>query len=200
MSKNKYRLPFKEKFYIEFGGITEKDSHSWDIPSQRYAYDFEIRDNNNKPFQDDYMKLENYYSYQKEILAPLEGYVVDICNQFEDTKIEKNRSIVCDCKDVRGNYIILKHAHGEYSLIAHILKDSFQVKMGDLVKTGTVLARIGNSGNSNGPHIHFQVQNSMDFDKAKGIPIQFSGILITRNDKRILRKYVKNGDFVQNKK
>ena len=42
MSKNKYRLPFNNTWYVEYGGLTKKTSHSWDIISQRYAYDFEF--------------------------------------------------------------------------------------------------------------------------------------------------------------
>lgn len=198
MSKNKYQLPFKEEFYIEFGGITQKDSHSYDIPLQRYAYDFEIREND-LPYHDDYLKIENYYSYQKKIYAPLDGYIVDICNEYPDTKIRKNRPIVCDVDDVKGNYILIKHKNKEYSLIAHILKDSFQVKIGDMVKTGDYIAQVGNSGNTNGPHIHYQVQDDFNFETAKGVPIHFKNIMIKRNGKRVFRKYVKNGDFVQNK-
>lgn len=199
MSKNKYRLPFKEEFFIEFGGITKKDSHSWEIPLQRYAYDFEIRDDKNKPYHDDYLQISNYYSYKCKIYAPLDGYVVDICNEYPDTKIQKNRPIVCDVDDVKGNYILIKHKNNEYSLIAHILKDSFRVQIGDIVKTGDYIAQVGNSGNTNGPHIHFQIQNEFNFEKAKGIPIYFRNITVKRNGKRVLRKYVKNGDFVQNK-
>lgn len=199
MSKNKYRLPFDREFYIEFGGIKKKDSHSWDIPAQRYAYDFEIRDIENKPYHDDYLKLENYYSYKQKIYAPQDGYIIDLCNEYEDTKVRKGRPIVCDCDNVAGNYMIIKHKHGEYSMIAHILKNSFQVKVGDMVKIGDYLAKVGNSGNSNGPHIHFQVQDSFHLEKAKGIPIRFENVVIKRNNKRIYRNYVKNGDFVQNK-
>ena len=155
MSKNKYHLPFKEEFFIEFGGITKKDSHSWDISSQRYAYDFEIRENN-LPYHDDYLEIENYYSYRKKIYAPLDGYVIDLCNDYKDTKIRKNRPIVCDVDDVKGNYILIKH-------------------------------------------IHFQVQDDFNFETAKGKKIHFTNLIIKRNGKRRWRKYVKNGDFVQNK-
>ncbi len=199
MSKNKYHLPFEGEFFVEFGGIRKKDSHSWDILLQRYAYDFEIRDEKNKPYHDQYLKIENYYCYKKNILAPLDGYVVDLCNEFPNTKIAKNRKIVCDVADVRGNYIFLKHKYNEYSLIAHIEKDSFRVQVGDFVKAGDVLAQIGNSGNTNGPHIHFQVQNGMG-KTAKGIPIYFHHIQIRKNKKRIYHRYIKKGEFVQNKK
>lgn len=200
MSKNKYILPFNESFYIEFGGTSKKDSHSWDVIPQRYAYDFEIRDDQNKPYHDDYLEKSNYYSYNKDIIAPLDGYVVSICNCYPDTEIKKGRPVVCDCADVRGNHIIIKHKHGEYSLIAHILKDSFQVKEGDIVKQGQVLAKIGNSGNTNGPHIHFQIQDRLDSNSAIGIKIAFKNIQIKKNNHHILfRRYLKHGYTVKNK-
>lgn len=33
MSKNKYLLPFKGKYFVEYGGLSKKTSHSWDIIS-----------------------------------------------------------------------------------------------------------------------------------------------------------------------
>ena len=51
MSKNRYILPFKGKWYVEYGGTKRKNSHSWNIIGQRYAYDFEIRKNNLKKKQ-----------------------------------------------------------------------------------------------------------------------------------------------------
>ena len=196
MSKNKYTLPFKEEFYVEFGGIKPKDSHSWDIPAQRYAYDFEIRDKNNSPFHDDYFKVENYYSYQKDIIAPMDGIVIDICNKYPDTKIAENRKIVCDVPDVRGNHIIIMHGHNEYSMIAHILKDSFKVKVGDQVKRKDVLAKVGNSGNTNGPHIHFQVQNGSR-ESSEGVPITFINVIKKKNNHRIFSKYLKKCREIQ---
>ena len=109
MSKNRYILPFKGSFYVEFGGVSEKDSHSWDVISQRYAYDFEIRDNNDKPYHDNCLELKKYYSYNKDIIAPLDGYVASICSCYQDTEIKEGRPITCDCDDVRGNHIIIKH-------------------------------------------------------------------------------------------
>lgn len=196
--KNSYSLPFKEEFYVEFGGINKKDSHSWDIPSQRYAYDFEIRDKQNLPFHDDYLVLDNYYSYKKDIIAPMDGVVVEICNKYPDTKIVKDRKIVCDVDDVRGNHIIIMHGHNEYSMIAHILKDSFKVKEGDYVKRGQELAKIGNSGNTNGPHIHFQVQKG-DGQLAPGIPIHFQNVVKTVHNHPCYAKYLKHGMLVKNK-
>lgn len=56
-----------------------------------------------------------------------------------------------------GNYIKIKHADGVYTLSAHLLKGSLRVKIGDKVKRGQIIARMNNSGASNGPHVHFEV-------------------------------------------
>ncbi len=195
MSKNKYRLPFDGLWYIEFGGVTKKTSHSWDIISQRYAYDFEIR-KDDKPYKLDYHDKNNYYSYKQNIICPRDGVVFDLVNLYDDTKIVDERKVICDVKDIRGNYILIKHDNNEYSLICHILKDSFKVQIGDFVKEGQELAKVGNSGNTMGPHIHYQVQNGYDYKTAKGIPITFKDVKV--QNKIIKKKYLKCGMYVKN--
>ena len=195
MSKNKYRLPFDGVWFIEFGGVTKKTSHSWDIISQRYAYDFEIREND-KPYKGDYHDKNNFFSFKKEIICPCDGVVFDLVDLYDDTKIVDGRKTICDVDDIRGNYILIKHENNEYSLICHILKDSFKVKIGDMVSEGDVLALVGNSGNTMGPHIHYQVQNGYDYRSSCGVPITFKNVKII--NKLIKRKYLHCGMYVKN--
>lgn len=199
MSKNKYILPFKELFYIEYGGISKKTSHSYNLINQRYAYDFEIR-KDNLPYHDNYLDLNNFYCYKKEIIAPFDGLVVDIKNDYLDTKVLNNRPIINESNDARGNYILIKHPNNEYSLICHILKNSFKVNIGDFVKQGEVLGLIGNSGNTDGPHIHFSIQDRFDFYKSKSIKITFKNIEIIKNNKSRKKKkaYIEKDSYVRN--
>ena len=187
MSKNRYILPFKGTWYIEYGGTKKKNSHSWNIPSQRYAYDFEIR-KNNSPYHDEVDKCQNYYSYLENIYAPCDGWVIELVNDYQNTHITKDRKIINDCDNPRGNHIIIKHPNHEYSCICHFEKDSFQVKVGDLVKEGDLLGKVGNSGNTQGPHIHFQVQLGLDPDKSKGIPIFFKNAYYQNRKRKKLEK------------
>lgn len=182
MSKNQYLLPFKGSWYVEYGGTKKKNSHSWNIVGQRYAYDFEIR-KDDSPYHSDPTKIANYYSYLENVFAPADGWVIDIVDEYENTHITKDRKIINDCNNPRGNHIIIKHKHGEYSTICHFEKHSFCVEVGDLVKAGQMIGKVGNSGNTQGPHIHFQIQKGIDPDNSFGIPIKFKNAYC--NNKRI---------------
>lgn len=194
MSKNKYILPFRDEWYIEHGGYNEKDSHSWNIISQRYAYDFEIR-KNNLPYHDNYQDPTNYYSYMQDVICPCDGFIIDMQTKYPNTLIYKDRPARCDIEDPRGNYITIKHEHGEYSTICHLEQDTINVKIGQLVKAGELLAKVGNSGNTEGPHLHFQVQNGPDFNRSTGVKITFTN---TYQGKKKLKK-VSQGMYVHSK-
>lgn len=61
-----------------------------------------------------------------------------------------------------GNYVKIKHANGMYTLYAH-LKKGLKVKKGKQVRMGQVLGVEGNSGNSYGVHLHFEVRNKDNY-------------------------------------
>lgn len=61
-----------------------------------------------------------------------------------------------------GNYIIIQHSDGNYTLYAHLAQGSINVIAGDEVEQGQVIAKLGNSGSSTGPHLHFEVRNGSE--------------------------------------
>lgn len=63
-----------------------------------------------------------------------------------------------------GNAIVIKHSNGKYSQYAHLSK--IQVKVGDQVKTGEQIALSGNTGNSSGPHLHFEIRTTPNYGSA----------------------------------
>lgn len=60
-----------------------------------------------------------------------------------------------------GVQVVIKHAPGIYTQYAHLL--STQVKKGDSVESGEVIGRAGSTGNSSGPHLHFEVRKGPNY-------------------------------------
>lgn len=171
-----YALPFAGEWYTVNGGVTKNTSHSWEILPQRFAYDFMILDEEGRSFSGDKEDLHSYYCYGKDILAPADGIVAAIKNQFPDCRIMADGQPDPDTPDIGGNRIIIRHAENEYSAVCHLMPESVTVQIGQMVKKGDVIAKCGNSGNTTEPHIHFQVQNTARFYSCLGIPVLFCNI------------------------
>ncbi|MBN2542724.1 M23 family metallopeptidase [bacterium] len=130
---------------------------------------------------------EDWVCYGQKVLAPADGVVVDIvdavpenpgglCSRLsrEEWKdVYKNRGYKAA---IAGNYIVLDHENGEFSFLAHLMPESLTVDLNERVKKGQVIARIGNSGNSDAAHLHYQLMDGPDFLKAKGLPILFENL------------------------
>lgn len=58
-----------------------------------------------------------------------------------------------------GNHVIIDHGGGIYSLYGHLYANTITVRAGDTVEQGQVIAKMGTSGNSTGPHLHFEIRN-----------------------------------------
>lgn len=119
------------------------------------AFDFMLFDNEDKSYNSDGLLCENYYCYNKPVLAPADGVVEAIIDNIDDNEIGK-----INTTNNWGNTIIIRHITGLYTQLSHLKKGSFKVTKGDFVKRGDILAGCGNSGRSPEPHIHFQVQIS----------------------------------------
>lgn len=195
--KTLYSLPFENSWIVANGGIDKENSHSWSICNQRYAYDFYI-EVNGKTFCDSGKSVTDYYCYGKPILAPADGIVVEIKNLFDDTPIPDKPETLCSASDIRGNYIVIKHADHEYSTIAHIKKDSFCVNVGESVQRGQQIACCGNSGNTSEPHIHFQIQQGKSFLLSASLPICFTDLINHTTCQS--SPYIARGQIVENKK
>ena len=175
-------------------------SHGTDHLAQTYAYDFMQIDwryprKKYRFFKKHFIpallfgvRLDQCLGWSQPIFSPFEGEVVEA----EDGVIERDpvhffRDIGFvlknafffrptdnnyDLRYVLGNYIILK---GEscYAFFAHARTESLLVKKGDIVQAGQKLAKVGHSGNSTAPHLHFHLMDDQNLMKAKGVPCCF---------------------------
>lgn len=85
------------------------------------------------------------------IIASKDGVVFDVNDGCQDGGDKS-------CGNKYGNYVIIQHIDNTYTLYAHLYSGSVNLKINDSVKQGQVIAKLGNSGNSTGPHLHFEVR------------------------------------------
>lgn len=84
------------------------------------------------------------------------------------------------CGGGYGNQVVIQHADGNYTLYGHLAEGSITVDVGDSVKQGQVIAKVGNSGKSTGAHLHFEVRVGGDDQSSAQNPLNFISTTDTR--------------------
>ncbi|MDW4903119.1 M23 family metallopeptidase [Streptomyces californicus] len=80
-----------------------------------------------------------------------------------------------------GNHVILDLGGGTYAVYAHLRRGSLRVRAGDRVRAGQEIGRVGNSGNTTEPHLHFHLMDGPDPDAARGVPFTWRGVGVPAN-------------------
>lgn len=176
---------------------TKIPSHGTNQLGERYAYDF-IQVDWERAGWPAYrvslpqyllfgVPLNEYYCWGQEVYAPCDGVIVQAEDGYEErartnllsdmSNAYKNALYFDPKKDyvqsVAGNYVIMKIDDNVYAAFAHLQTGSIQVSVDQSVKKGDVIGKVGHSGNSFGPHLHFQLMDSSDITNAKGLPCAF---------------------------
>lgn len=192
------RLSFFKYFPIHlpfWGQWTVSQAHDGKIThlgDWSKAFDFVVEDNELKTYQSPGLKREDFYCYNKPVVAPADGYVSAVLDTVEENEIKG-----VNTKENWGNSIVIYHTEGLYSQISHLKKDSIKVSIGDFVKKGDVIASCGNSGRSPEPHIHFQMQSTPEIG-AKTLNYPLAYYLLKDKTKLSLKMfdYPKEGDII----
>lgn len=161
------QLPFKGEWYVAWGGREHYLNKHVVAPDQRFAYDLMYAEEG-KLSIDNPTKNEDYFGFGKPIFSPASGSVIVAVDSVED-----NRLGVMNSKSQPGNYVVIDHDNGEYSLLAHFKRGTVAVKEGSQVKAGDLLGQCGNSGQSTVPHLHYHLQTGKDYNKGDGLPMFF---------------------------
>ncbi|MBA2238268.1 MAG: M23 family metallopeptidase [Lysobacter sp.] len=159
--------------------------------SRRYAIDWrQVRDG--ATFAGDALEARAYHAYGEPVFAVAEGTVVSARDGLPDnvprTPKGFDTAVAITMETIAGNAVTLDLGGGEYALYAHMAPGSVQVKPGDHVKRGQVLGRIGNSGDSREPHLHFEVTDSPDLLAGEGLPYLFDRYGIRLPEGRLDRR------------
>lgn len=139
---------------------------------QRYAIDWIKYGPNGKIYKDNYTTNDQFFCYGQEIHAVADGEIVDVKDGVPEN-IPFTPSPPFSVTWAGGNYVMQQIGNTTYAFYAHMIPGSLNVKIGDKVKTGDVLGRLGNSGNSDAPHLHFQLDTTKDPLFSQPLPYVF---------------------------
>jgi murein DD-endopeptidase MepM/ murein hydrolase activator NlpD len=157
----------------------------------QHALDFVLKDIDDKSYELPGIKPEDYYCFNKPVLAAGDGIVQEVINHVEDNAIGQ-----VNLQQNWGNTIVIKHAEHLFSKVSHLKKNSIKVKVGDYVKQNDIIGLCGNSGRSPEPHLHFQIQ-STPYIGSKTLAYPFA--YFTSENNRILKSFEipKEGETIQ---
>ncbi|WP_322013324.1 M23 family metallopeptidase [Paraburkholderia sp. J12] len=136
---------------------------------QRFAIDWEQLDAQGCIRAGDNKTPESYVIYGQPVYAAANAVVVAAVDGMPNSPPGAlPANIRADEAD--GNHVVLDLGHGNYALYAHLAPHSLKVKQGQRVREGQMLGRVGTSGNSSEPHLHFQVSNGPLPLASNGVP------------------------------
>jgi hypothetical protein len=154
-----------------------------DSISQEFAIDLV------QPFEDGLFPLDrensDYACYGAEVLAVADGRVAvvkDWCPENPQAGVKAEVDVESVYREhgmkaiTAGNYLIIEHNGGEFSFYAHLIRGSIPVREGDHVRQGERIGALGNSGNSDAPHLHFHLMDGAQLG-ARGLPCHFTNIV-----------------------
>lgn len=147
--------------------------------AQRFATDWvKLGDDGLIARGGDLSENKNYYGYGAEALAVADAVVIGAKDGIvENVPQTKARAVPITLDTIAGNYVLLDIGGGHFALYAHFQPGSLKVKVGDKVKIGQVLGLVGNSGNSDLPHLHFHIVNAAS-PLAEGVPYVLKSFLM----------------------
>ena len=164
----------------------------------RYSYDFIAVNGAGDMSSGDETKNESWLGFKQPVFSAGAGRVVaSVDDRPDDHEIDMS-ALRKDLNAEFGNYIIIDHENGEFSLYGHIHQGSAKVKVGDRVSAGQQIAQVGASGSSLMPHLHFQVQTSAK-GNAEGLPSYFHDFVRVRGAKvlQVKQGQVDSGEIVE---
>ena len=148
-----------------------------------FAIDVIGLDANYAPDKDDADENASACGWGREILAPAAGTVSYARNDVPDNArpgsrpdIETFTALPEPVMAYDGNCVIIDHGNSEHSVLAHLQHGSVTVRIGDRVSAGQVIGALGNSGDSSGPHLHYQLQLGPRLFEDQSVPFAFQNI------------------------
>jgi hypothetical protein len=119
-------------------------------------------------------QLSSYAYYGANIYCAGEGKVVTVVRDIKDQVPGAPAPV--SAEEAAGNQVIVEMKGKHFVMYAHFEPNTITVHVGDSVKTGQVLGKLGNSGSSSTPHLHIQVMDEPSPLSGRGLPFVFDHV------------------------
>jgi Peptidase family M23 len=136
---------------------------------EEFAIDW-VLTRNGRIFDGDGARNEQWYGFGADVLAVADGSVASVFDGMPNQVPNTPATGLRGPRDYSGNQVSVQISPGVWAIYAHLQPGSITVKTGDQVKKGQVLGRLGNSGNSTGPHLHFQLSDGPEITTSNSVP------------------------------
>jgi hypothetical protein len=155
------------------------DGHSY--LAQRFAIDWERVDRAGRVFTGNPKSVRSYRIYDEPVFAVADGTVIAARNDLGD-QLPGRLPEGLPLDEADGNFAIIGLGNDAYALYAHMRRGSVTVSAGQRVHRGEQIGNVGNSGNTQAPHLHFQLMDAPSALAANGLPYVFEHYTVTAVD------------------
>lgn len=140
--------------------------------AQRYAVDLVQLSDQGRVITGDAKKVESYPAFGRTIYAAAAGTVV---GRRDGEKEQTPGALPADAtiQNADGNYLVIDIGEGRYAFYAHMQPGSIKPALGDRVEVGAELGLLGNTGNTDAPHLHFHIMDGPSPLRSNGLPFVF---------------------------
>jgi hypothetical protein len=129
------------------------------VKPEQFAVDW-VRLVGGRPFVGDGARPEQWFGFGSDVLAVADGTVAFVLDGLPEGTPGRLPTNLEAAAEYAGNQVVLQIAPDAWVTYAHLQPGSLRVRVGERVRTGQTLGKLGNSGNSFAPHLHFQLSDS----------------------------------------
>jgi hypothetical protein len=140
--------------------------------AQRFAIDFVKLDARGRLVAGPVGQVSSWTGYGLPVVSATAGVVVRALDGLPD-QVPLQPPVGINARTIGGNHVVVDIGGGRFAFYAHLRPGSVAVRVGDRVREGQPLGRLGNSGNSSAPHLHFHVTDRPGPLAAEGLPYRF---------------------------
>ena len=188
-STNTFIFPLRGRWYVSSSSSIR--SHHRARPAHEFALDLMKIGADGKSFRGDGSTPSDYYAFGEDVLAIADGTVIAVEAEIPETEMPKPGESRGDFarrvlgamweadptgRVAGGNYVVIEHPGGEYSVYVHLQHKSVTVRLGDQVSQEQVIGQVGISGDGFEPHLHFSVTDTPDMNYGHGLPVTFTNV------------------------